>query len=128
MYDRFEGARFYLSCIRDPDFTAENPQAVAKLKKYYRGLLKNIQKDDPLSVPLTSGAIRHRWGESGENLTEYCIRKGQFTPYEVGLMVDSAWMKIYSPYDCTGRLFTEGIHARQTPVGLVWIHRKGIDV
>ena len=126
--DRFEDARFFLLCMNDKDLIAKNPAGVARIKKKYRETLARVQKEDYLKNSITNGCPRFCLSEDGESITEYRIRKGFYTPHEIQELVDQSWTAINSPYDCTGKLFTVYIHARQTPVGLVWIHRKGLDV
>ena len=98
------------------------------LKQLYRRELRNVQSDDPIRVPLASGFTRRYFRPDGDGFTEYRIIKGLWTPHEIHELVDESWISIRSPYDCSGQIFTEDIHARQTPVGLVWIHRMGVDV
>lgn len=128
-YDRFDDARFYLHCMSDRELIEKNPAGLAKIKRIYRDVLARVQKDDHLRrSSLVNGFVHRRYDEDGEGLTEYRILKGFYTPHEIQELVDEAWITINSPYGCTGRLFTVDIHAKQTPVGLVWIHRKGVDV
>ena len=98
------------------------------LKKLYRKQLKQAAGEDPLQWSLCSRAVRRRVGRWDEGFTEYHILKGEWSQEEIREAVDNAWISINSPYDCTGQIFTEGIHARQTLAGLVWIHRIGVDV
>lgn len=100
-----------------------------KLKRLYRDQLKRAAGEDPLRCSLRDGGVRIRRGEEWDSgPTEYRIIKGEWTPEEIMDAIDDAWIHIYSAYDCTAQLFTVDIHAKQTPVGLVWIHRKGFDV
>lgn len=99
------------------------------LKKLYRKQLKQAAGEDPLRCSLCNGAVRRRYDrEDGESFTEYRILKGDWTDDEIREAIDDAWITICSPYDCTGKIFTHGIHVKRTPVGLVWIHQMGLDV
>lgn len=126
--DRFEDARFYLLCMNDKELIAKNPAGIERIKKKYRETLSRVQKEDCLKNSIVNGCSRFYFHEDGEGFTEYRILNGFYTPHEIQELVDKSWTTISSPYDCTGRLFTAYIHARQTPVGLVWIHRKRLDV
>lgn len=126
-HDRFSLARDLAWLLKGKDNRNLRTQR-NNLKRLYRDTLRDAQGKDPLEKSLLSGVVRERWDENGETLTEYRIYKGDFSPHEISELVDSEWESIHSPYDCTGRLFTENIHARQTPVGLVFIHRMGVDV
>ena len=130
--DRFRFVRSLWELMHDEDLVKsanyKNSQAIAKTKRLYRKELKKAQGEDPLRFSLISGRVRRRCGRWDEGFTEYRIISGDWTPREIEDLVDSAWMSVRSPYDCTGQIFTEGIHTSQTPVGLVWIHRMGVDV
>ena len=52
-------------------------------------------------------------GETDEEIEEYC---------------DSLVMRINSPYDCTGKLFTQYITWKRTSMGIRIIHAWGRDV
>jgi len=124
--DRFEFPRMLLRMIRE-DY--KGMKANPNLIRLYRQELKKVQGEDPLRISLMNGAVRIRWGrEWDEGPTEYRILKGQWTDEEIMEAIEEEWETIRSPYDCTGRMFTADIHAAQTPVGVVWIHRRGVDV
>lgn len=129
MHDRFDDARFYCMMIRSKAYAnLRNSQEMARLKRHYREILRRVQSEDYLTQSLQDGMVRVCYEENGEYSTEYMILKGEYTPHDIHEIVDSHWMTVNSPYDCTGRPFTVDIHAKQTPVGLVFIHRMGLDV
>lgn len=130
-HDRFDFARDLASLLygkSGKELREKNPQGGAKVRRMYREELRKVQSDDRLRLGLRDGVVRVRYDEDGEGSTEYGILKGSYTPHEIQELVDENWMTIRSPYDCTGRTFTVDIHARQTPAGLVFIHRMGLDV
>ena len=130
--DRFTFVRSLWELMHDEDLVKsanyKNSQAIAKTKRLYRKELKKAQGEDPLRFSILSGAARIRAESWDEGLTEYRILRGEWTPEEIREKVDNEWISINSPYDCTGRFFTECIHTSITPAGLVWIHRIGVDV
>lgn len=129
---RFDFVRSILSLIHEKELElghAKSTWANAKIKRLYREELRKVQGEDPLRCSLCNGAVRRRYDrEDGESFTEYRILKGDWTDDEIREAIDDAWITICSPYDCTGKIFTHGIHVKRTPVGLVWIHQMGLDV
>ena len=131
-HDRFKFVRSLWQLMHDEDLVksanCKNSQAIANTKRLYRQELRKVQGEDPLRCSILCGAVRRKVGRWDEGFTEYRILQGEWTPEEIRDAIEEAWISVNSPYDCTGRLFTVDIHARQTPVGLVWIHRMGVDV
>lgn len=55
------------------------------------------------------------WKYSDEEIKEY--------------IDEEMWVNIYSPYDCTGKLFTQWITFHRNPCGSVsFVHSMGLDV
>lgn len=127
-YDRFDDARFYAEMIREKKHYVDNPSSLVRLKRIYRDVLARAQGDDPLVLSLLQGRVIRRNHEDGEGFDECRILKGRWAHEEIREAIDNAWISINSPYDCTGQIFTIDIYTKQTPVGLVWIHRIGVDV
>ena len=64
----------------------------------------------------------------GETWCEYRLLP-PMRPEDIEEVKEDEWCFINSPYDCTGRAFTQGIHPHINPSGWVsWIHYKGLDV
>lgn len=69
--------------------------------------------------------VRH---ESGETWCEYRLLPPMRLE-DIEEMKEAEWCFINSPYDCTGRTFTQYIHTHINPSGWVsWIHYKGLDI
>ena len=80
--------------------------------------------------PLTEES-RVMYDEYGDDVTEYGFIKGSedWTDDEIEMWRKTSWIRIYSPYDCTGRLFTCWITCHRNPNGVVsFVHRLGRDV
>ena len=66
---------------------------------------------------------------------ETCIEFGflskrtDLTDEEIEELVEDMTLRIYSPYDCTGKRFTRWITTHRNPSGLVsYVHEMGLDV
>lgn len=74
-----------------------------RCKAYYEGLYEYGFLPEPL------------WKYSDEEIEEY--------------LNEEMWINIYSPYDCTGKLFTQWITFHRNPCGAVsFVHSMGLDV
>lgn len=83
---------------------------------------------DPLknSIREVARVIFH---PEGDGCSEYRIYPDHGeTDEEIREWVDEMWMHVFSPYDCTGQVFTVDIHWKRVPAGIVLIHVKGLDI
>lgn len=100
-------------------------------KKFLRDVYNKRPKEKTLSLmecPRIGG-----YSEDGENFSIYGFlpdRFSQYTDSEVREYLDENMREeIYSPYDCTGKRFTEWISFHRNPNGRIsYVHRMGIDV
>ena len=59
----------------------------------------------------------------------FLSKRTDLTDEEIEEMVEDMTIRIYSPYDCTGKRFTRWITTHRNPSGLVsYIHEMGLDV
>ena len=66
--------------------------------------------------------------ENGETWCEYRLLP-PMSIEDIEDMKNWEWICINSPYDCTGRAFTQSIHTHINPSGMVsWIRYKGLDI
>ena len=66
-----------------------------------------------------------------ESLYKYGFIKGSetWTDDEIKEWIEDEWCRIYSPYDCTGKLFTVNIYWHRNPNGVVsYKHWMSVDV
>ena len=107
-----------------------------------RRLLKRINNQgEPYEVrPLTArGRVRWDEGDYCDSYTEYGFLSSssgkpldgnKYTDEEIREFIDDSMvMRIYSPYDCTGKAFTVGVDWHRNPSGLIsYKHYIGFDV
>ena len=109
-----------------------DPSTMQKHVRMIRDRIASLSRhfEDPLAQPITE-EWRHRISEDGESGVDYVIYEdcGE-SDDEIQEYVDEeiGYAPICSPYDCTGRRFTWDKHWKRTPVGIVIIHRWGLDV
>lgn len=117
------------------EMCAESGTAPEKAQKHIRKIRDEIARlqrhfVDPLAQPITE-EWRHSISEDGEGGADYVIFEdcGE-SDDEIQEYVDEeiGYAPICSPYDCTGRRFTWDKHWKRTPVGIVIVHRWGLDV
>ena len=123
--------------LRDRNLTGNEIEMWKMDRKRYlrKRILKiNIDFPDPLAKPVTE-EWRTVYNECGEGGKDYMI-----LPYTSGnrewsdddikeyIMSQVGYPPIYSPYDCTGKRFTEWVSWSRQPVGIVMIHSWGVDV
>lgn len=113
----------------------EYPHHCKSFKKEARA--RTAEKIDPLTIPLRrtlKEAATLPWrtfypDDSGEWWKEYCIiTDAEFTDEELREIIEEEWIHIYSPYDCTGKVFTSSLTATRMPCGILFVHCKGVDV
>lgn len=66
-----------------------------------------------------------------ESMIEYGFisKRTDLTDDEIEEWVDDNTIRIYSPYDCTGQIFTRWIETHRNPNGLAsFVHHMGLDV
>lgn len=91
------------------------------------------------SLPLMAKGRVHYADDDYEAYTEYGFLsnyKGEpldgieYTDEDIREFIDDNMrMRIYSPYDCTGKLFTMWVEWHRNPSGLIsYRHRVGLDV
>ena len=105
-----------------------------------RILKKAYNQGEPQEVrPLTVEGRVHCDDDDYESYTEYGFLSfssgkpldgNKYTDEEIREFIDDSMvMRIYSPYDCTGKLFTVWIEWHRNPSGLIsYRHRVGLDV
>lgn len=104
------------------------------LRDVYRGCRRlggRVVRDrvDRLSKGLLV-ADRVRYDDDGESWREYGFRDfGDATDEEIQAYFNRMQVVILSPYDCTGKPFTNWIDYHRNPCGLVsFVHRLSLDV
>lgn len=93
-----------------------------------RGLRAELRLTfDPLAESIRSRA-RFLHGKEGGS-AEYRIYpdKGE-SDTEIQDWIEEMWERVYSPFDCTGDIFTTDIHWARTRAGIVVIHYRSIDI
>ena len=80
--------------------------------------------------PLTEEARYYSGEEDWESYTEYGFLRGtDYTDAELEEIREDMWLRVTSPYDCSGQRFTRWITFHRNPCGLIsYTHRIGIDV
>lgn len=74
---------------------------------------------DPLAKSIREAA-RVIFHPEGDGCSEYRIYPDHGeTDEEIREWVDEMWMRVFSPYDCTGQVFTVDIHWKRVPAGTV---------
>lgn len=69
--------------------------------------------------------------EYGDSFREYGFIKGSenWSDEDIKYWIDSEWIDIRSPYDCTGKIFTAYIGYHRNPNGIIsFIHCKSLDI
>lgn len=132
MTDRFEECRFYAELIYTDNLGFRSEVSSHKMqswKRRYRQKLKEAQGADPLALSFREGRkIYSREDEYGEYFTEFVFLRGTWTDEDLDELAKEEWISICSSYDCTGQVFTSGMDFVRTPDGVIWKHRKGLDV
>lgn len=106
---------------------------MTKEEKAWRKFLKKWEGQRPAKeiLPLMDEKRRH-YDEDGEGLTEYGFLPDRFsnwTDEDLKEYFDDCWVRIYSPYDCTGKLFTCNIKWHRNPCGRIsYQHYMELDV
>lgn len=105
-------------------FTKEEQK---KLKKIFKKASKCT-----MPVPQKSLLEQSRYfydDNEWDRYNEYGFLGYNLTDEEINEIVEEMWLRIYSPYDCTGKHFTLWINTHRNPSGLVsFVHRIGVDV
>lgn len=106
---------------------------ILKQKRYRKALSKIMRKKgrcDSLSRSLREEPRFCYPYEDGETVIEYGFLPGDnnYTEEDLKEIIDDMWMEINSPYDCTGKWFSISIRFKKTPVGIAYVHKKGMDV
>lgn len=126
--------RYYFEFLRE--FSGASSDAVIRIKREHRDELRRITDPliaSPLRRPMKQ-LFKLPWRvrydrEDYESHAEYCIvADAKFTNEEKQELIELLWINIFSPYDCTGKVFTTSIHIADLPCGTLIIHRKAIDV
>ena len=92
---------------------------------------KKLHKQKPKRIKSLQEDTRLYYSEKDyESWLEYgFFEAGDMTDEEIQEYVDEMEIHIYSPYDCTGKVFTQWITWHRNPCGLISvIHKKSIDV
>ena len=102
--------------------------------KNYRHLMRHCYAvkggRDPLQYSLRTEWRTHG-SPDGESLVEYRILPRMTWMSDRGIdrfLEENIARRWTSPYDCTGRLFTESMHWARMPIGLVVVHTMGRDL
>lgn len=96
------------------------------MRQWYKG-----KHGAPKAVrPLTEEARRISESDEWESFTEYGFLSGTgYTDDEIREILDGMRLRVTSPYDCSGQLFTMWITFHRNPSGLIsYTHKIGIDV
>lgn len=128
--------RFYNRFIHEHELTPAEREAVDflhreaihkirdNIRRYYKG------RQDPLQESLT---VERRRASNGNDIsdawTEFWIIPDQsMTDDDAQEICEEETIRIYSPYDCTGKLHTRYIKFTRVPIGYAFIHDLGIDL
>lgn len=118
-------AAMWLGIIkRDEMKNGWRSEFMADLKRDYRRILRRA----PVRQKLPLIAEERTIATSDESLATYRIYPGKWSKNDIEELVEDMTIRINSPYDCTGKLFTEYIHAEPCNIGLVVVHHMSIDV
>ena len=107
--------------------TRDNDLKSELLSRYIE---KRIHKTKPLNSIASIQDDWHRvYYHDGDSWTEFALFEGDdCTDEEISEYVNSMRIRINSPYDCTGKVFTEWINWHRNPNGWISvIHHKAID-
>ena len=105
-------------------------EVLAKQKSHFRRRNKARASEDRLAKPLTE-EWRRICCHDGETVFEYRIFPGDWSETldeEIEEIVRSMEVRICSPYDCTGKLFTHYLEWKRVEAGLCVVHCLGLDV
>lgn len=97
-------------------------------KKCYKAVHKCSAR---IPQSLLDEARIHCGPEDYDSFVKYGFIKGSesWTDEDIEEWVRETWLRIYSPYDCTGKCFTYDIHWHRNPNGVVsYVHQMGVDV
>lgn len=86
-------------------------------------------KKDPLANSIRR-EWRHSYSKDGEEVYAYTIF--DYLAHEsdeyINKFVEDYRIRINSPYDCTGKMFTMFLHWSRQPAGVVVVHEMGYDI
>ena len=122
----------------DLAFAYSMDRELAELKREYGIKCKHGLSDDDIRkmrrVAQELGRYKDENGfdfvtarDSGDSSLWKTFTEEKFTDEEKRELMDEWWIHIYSPYDCTGKEFTQWIGFFEVPNGTWIYHRKGID-
>ena len=100
---------------------------VAVRKREYRAALK--EKNRAKRFRGTDGLIVNEGGDYDSHWIKVFFPGESWTDEEKDEFIAYAWIPYrWSPYDCTGQLFTQGISVFNVPGGVVAYVREALDV
>lgn len=96
------------------------PQIKREMRRFMRNHIEPLQ-------PLT--AKIHRVYTGDDSMAEfYIIPETNWTDEEIREFIEENWIRNYSMYDCTGKMFTSSFDVTRIPVGLSVVHHMSIDI
>lgn len=101
------------------------------LKYFLKRGYKATHRSSPKKMESLLVTERICYDDDNESIREYgfIIGAENVTDEEIEECCRDEWIRINSPYDCTGKWFTARISWHRNPSGLVsYIHEKWLDV
>ena len=96
------------------------PQIKREMRKAMRNYIEPLQS-------LTAKV--HRVYTDAESMAEfYIIPETNWTDEEIREFIEENWIRNYSMYDCTGKMFTSSFDVTRIPVGLSVVHHMSLDI
>lgn len=96
------------------------PQIKREMRRFMRNHIEPLQ-------PLT--AKIHRVYTGDDSMAEfYIIPETNWTDEEIRDFIEENWIRNYSMYDCTGKMFTSSFDVTRIPVGLSVVHHMSLDI
>ncbi len=94
-----------------------------------RYILKRIHRQKPAQELPPLFELERTRADGDEGLVRYGFLGKDMTDEEIEEELDYMRIRINSPYDCTGKLFTAWIHWHRNPTGIVtYAHHMRLDV
>lgn len=96
------------------------PQIKREMRSFMRDYI------DPLQ-PLSAKVHQVRTGDT--SIAEFYITDDPgWTDEEIRDFISENWIRNYSMYDCTGKVFTVSLNVKRIPLGLSVVHHMDLDL
>lgn len=96
------------------------PEVKREMRKHMRDYIEPLQ---PLSAKV------HRVYTDYDSVAEFYIMSDPgWSDAEIQEFIEENWIRIASPYDCTGKLFTVSLSVKRVSIGLSVVHHMSLDL